>query len=137
MRTDDIAVARPRYRADHRAAFARGCRAPVNGEAKLAAGLGMRGEADMIGTIDRVMMLTGFAVTGNGIGPPTRTGQTFKFYQCIRRLGQRSRPLQANIALALRLRNRRRRHGSRQVLQCVPVLRSRRRWPMQGRQRAG
>ena len=48
---DGVAVAGPRHRADDRAALARGRRAPVDREARLAAGLRMRGDADMVGSV--------------------------------------------------------------------------------------
>ena len=51
MAADDVAVAGPRHRADDRAALARGRRAPVDREARLAAGLRMRGETDMIRSV--------------------------------------------------------------------------------------
>ena len=51
MAADDVAVAGPRHRADDRAAFARGWRTPVDREARLAAGLRMRGEADVVGSV--------------------------------------------------------------------------------------
>ena len=48
---DGVAVARPRNGADDRAAFARARRPPADRKARLAAGLGMRGDADMIGPV--------------------------------------------------------------------------------------
>src|SRR5450631_2999946 len=48
---DDIAVPRPGHRTDDRSAFARGRRSPVDREARFAAGLGVRGQTDMIGSI--------------------------------------------------------------------------------------
>ena len=74
MAADDIAVARSRHRADDRPAIARTGGTPVNREPRFAAGLGMRGEANMIGSVQ-----TGHCKGRKGDGPPTTTGQTVKF----------------------------------------------------------
>src|SRR5262249_36228609 len=51
MGADDVAVMKPRHRADHRTALARGRRPPVDGKARLA--LRMGGQADVIGAVGR------------------------------------------------------------------------------------
>ncbi|CCD99338.1 hypothetical protein BRAS3809_2590011 [Bradyrhizobium sp. STM 3809] len=48
MAADDVAILRPRHRADHRAALARACRAPVEREVMLGAWHRVRGQADVI-----------------------------------------------------------------------------------------
>jgi hypothetical protein len=54
MTTDDIAVLRPRYRADDRPALARACRTPFDRERQFCAGLRMRREPDVIGAIGTI-----------------------------------------------------------------------------------
>lgn len=79
MAADRVAVARPRNRADDRAAFARAWRAPVDRKARLAAWLRMRSNADMIGSIR--MSHCDWSKSSRiqkGIGPPRGTGQTVK-----------------------------------------------------------
>ncbi len=51
MAADHVAIRRPRHRADDRAARARIRSTPVDRERMLGAGLGMRGEADMVGSV--------------------------------------------------------------------------------------
>ena len=51
MRADDVAVLRPRHRADDGSALARRRRAPGNGKARLGARRRMRGEANMVGAV--------------------------------------------------------------------------------------
>ena len=51
MAADDIAVARSRHGPDDRPPVARTGGTPVNREPEFSAGLGMRGEADMIGSV--------------------------------------------------------------------------------------
>ena len=54
MTADDIAVLRPRHRADDRPALARAGRAPFDRERQFCAGLGMRREPDVVGAIGTV-----------------------------------------------------------------------------------
>ena len=51
MAADHIAVRRPRHGTDDRSARARVGSAPLDRESMLATGLGMRGEADMVGSV--------------------------------------------------------------------------------------